>query len=84
LIKAIISNLFSGDDIIIDYYKYILNEGIFTLFMLRIISLYQDLLRHLFILKSLVEDSGGETQSPPLLNHYISDTCMISGGHFLF
>ena len=39
---------------------------------------------HLFILKSLVEDRGGETQFHPLLNHYISDTCMISGGHFLF
>ena len=37
-----------------------------------------------FYTKSLVVDSGGETQSPPLLNHYVSDACMISGGHFIF
>jgi len=69
---------------IIDYYKFILNEGILTLFMLRVISVLSRFTTAFIWLKSLVVDSGGETKSPPLINHYISDTCVISGGLSLF
>ena len=61
MIKAITSNAFSKEDIIIDSYKFILNEGIFMLFMLRIISVIPRYTPLLFRLKSLVEDSGGES-----------------------
>ena len=54
------------------------------LFMLRIISVIPRYTPLLFRLKSLVEDSGGEPQSPPLANHYISAICVISGGHLPF